>query len=228
VSRTARIAPIGLAALTAAALGSATPVLAFDKVDHLQPVQAGRGYVYFVREADVRKQPVAGRTVTVKVGTVPGPGATVAPADAGGHPTGPAGGIAAEASGADGLAYFVLRTSTVAGDNEFTWSDATWTGQVLVTGLAPSPSPVPAAAGSTHGGSSGGAATVVATAARLPGRGFPPLAAGLVAMGVVWAALPALLRRRRRRAAVGPDLSTTGEILSARLPRLGLEEPPAR
>jgi hypothetical protein len=170
VSRAARLAPIGFAAVIAAALGSVTPALAFDKVDRLQPVQAGRGYVYFVHEVDAQKQPLPGRTVTVKVGTVPGAGASVAPSDARGHATAAAGASATEVSGADGLAYFVLHTSTTPGENEFIWSDTSWSGEVLVTGLAagaaaPSPSAAaspssaaPAAAGGHGGGSSGAAA----------------------------------------------------------------------
>lgn len=209
MSRTARLAPIGFAAAIAAALGSATAALAFDKVDNLQPIQAGRGYVYYVHEVDVQKQPVQGRTVTVNVGKVPGRDATVAPADAQGHATGPAGAAAQELSGTDGLAYFLLRTSTTPGVNEFTWTDTTWTGEVLVTGQpAPSSSPAAgsgAAAGSSHGGTASGAggsggsgkAASASTAARTPGRGVPPVAAGLAAMVLAWLVLPPVLARRR-------------------------------
>jgi hypothetical protein len=215
-----RIVPgVGLAALVAAAaaaVGSPMPALAFDKVDQLQPVQAGRGYVYYIREADVQKQPLAGRPVTVKVGKVPAPDAAVAPADAQGHATGPAGVTAVEQSGADGLAYFLLRTSSTPGDNEFTWSDTTWTGQVLVTGqpasaASPTVSAPAGASGSSGGakGPTGGAGGAGATAkpksptpaqlaGRLPTAAVPPLAAGLAAMGLVWLTVPPYLARRRR------------------------------
>ncbi|HXA29539.1 MAG TPA: hypothetical protein VN193_12440 [Candidatus Angelobacter sp.] len=231
MSRAVRLAPIGLAALLAAALGSVTTALAFDKVDRLLPVQAGRGYVYYLDEVDASRQPLAGRSVTMKVGTVPGPGASVAASDAKGHPTGTPGASATAVSGSDGLAYFVLRTSTTPGDNQFTWSDTSWTGEVLIAGLppagaTPSPTAAPtptasplsaaagpgAGAGAAAGGGHGGppASTrapahprAAPAAARVAGggAGFPPVLAGVLATAVVWLALPLTLMLARRRRA---------------------------
>lgn len=193
--RSARIAPIGLAALIAAAAASVTTALAFDKVDQEQPIAAGRGYVYFVREVDVHKQPLPGRTVTISVGTAPGPDASVAPSDAGGHLSGPAGKTASQVSGADGFVHFVIRTSTTPGSNQFLWTDTAYTGEVLVTGTppaSPAPSPRAAAAAGTHGG-----APPASHGWRLPS--VPPLAAGIAAMALVWLVAPPVLARRRRR-----------------------------
>jgi len=219
VPRTARSLPIGLAALIAAALGPATTVLAFDKVDQLQPVAAGRGYVYFVHEVDAQKQPVAGRTVSVSVGTVPGPGASVGPADAEGHLTGPAGATAAEQSGSDGLVYFVLRTSTTPGQNQFTWTDSTWSGEVLVTGTAPAtPSPAPAgAAGTARGGGPHGASGTghggATRSAASPSPRVPPVLVALAATALAWLAAWWVLLRRRPL----PPLPVPS--LAARLPQ---------
>jgi hypothetical protein len=194
-----RWAPIGLALATAAALGPATAALAFDKTETEQPVAAGRGYVYFIREVDAQQQPLAGRTVAMSVGTAPGPDASVAPSDAGGHVTGAAGRTATERSGADGLVYFVLRTSATPGVNQFTWSDTAYTGQVLVTGTPPPSASAGAggAAGAVRGSGRGSGAP--------PARGrsavVPPLAAGIAAGSLVWLGAPVLLARRRRRAA---------------------------
>ena len=194
--RSAWLARAGLAAAIAAALGPVTAALAFNKTDTEKPVEAGRGYVYFIREVDTHKQPLAGRTVTMTLGTVPAPDATVAASDASGHVTGTPGRTATEQSGADGMVYFVLRTSTTPGQNQFTWSDTAYTGQVLVTGTAP-PSPTAragAAAGSAHGGAQ---SAPPAASHRLV---VPPLAAGIAASALVWLGGPALLARRRHRA----------------------------
>lgn len=231
MSRAVRLAPIGLAALIAAALGSVTTALAFDKVDRLLPVQAGRGYVYFLHEVDASKQPLVGRSVTMKVGTVPGPDATVAASDPKGHATGTPGLSATAVSGSDGLVYFVLRTSTTPGDNQFTWSDTSWTGEVLIAGVppagatpsptvAPSPTasavpPAVGAAGAGAGGAAGGRGGPPAStrapahprsapaAARVVGGGgaFPPVLAGVLATALVWLALPLTLLLARRRRA---------------------------
>jgi hypothetical protein len=197
VLRAVRPAAIGFAALVAAALGPVTTALAFDKVDHLQAVQAGRGYVYFLRELDAHKQPVAGRTVTVKVGTVPGGDASVAPSDAKGHATGPAGATASAISGADGLVYFVLHTSTKPGDDEFIWNDVSWTGEVLITGLAPTAA-LPAAAPAAKSVAKPPAHNAAA-AAPSPSHGLPPWAAGLIASALVWAGLPLAGQRWRTK-----------------------------
>jgi len=205
-----RLMPIALASLIMA-LAPVTPALAFSKVDTLQPVPAGRGYVYYVRETNNDHQPLAGRTVTMKVQNAAGPGATVAAADAKGHPSGPEGQTATESSGPDGLAYFLLKTSTAMGVNEFVWDDGNYTGQVLVTGLgpggatpSPTPNPTPAAA-AAHGGSGaakggGGGPSAAALRGRLPATPIPPIAAGVVAAGLVWLVVPGLLRRRVGRA----------------------------
>jgi len=234
VSPTARLAPLGLAAVIAATVGSLTTALAFDKVDHLKPIQAGRGYVFFVKEVDTNQQPLGGRRVTADVGRVPGAGASVAPCDAQGHATGPAAESASAQSGDDGHVYFLLRTSSTPGENEFTWTDATWTGEVLVTGEAPASALAGAASGGGSGGANGaggvggvgaagaaggpggtggGAPSAAALAGRLPARGVPPLAAALAAAGLVWLVLPGVLAGRRREALMPmPDLAT-------RLPR---------
>jgi hypothetical protein len=201
-----RLLPIAMASLILA-LAPATPALAFSKVDRLEPVPAGRGYVYYVRETNNDHQPLAGRSVTMKLQNAPGPGATVAAADAKGHLSGPEGQTAIEASGPDGLAYFLLKTSTAIGVNEFVWDDGNYTGQVLVTGLGPdgatpsptpNPTPPPAAAhggsGAARGGGSGPSAA--ALRGRLPATRMPPIAAGVVAAGLVWLVVPGLLRRR--------------------------------
>jgi hypothetical protein len=266
---TTRVLAAGLAA-GAAALATTLPVLAYNRVDKLDPVLSGRGYVYYVKELDTASQPIAGRTVTMAVGTVPGAGASVAPADASGHTTGNAGPSTSVVSGPDGLAYFVLHTSPTPGQNEFLWHDADFTGQVLVQGtphgvptnaaapasvgppsktgptLAPTAFPTlsatspaathppvtprpdasaaagaaasaakPSSGGGSHpGGGAAAAASLNAGAAgaRLPGGSVPPIAAALVAAGLVWLVLPGVLKRRL---AVRPRLrSSTGRVAS--------------
>jgi hypothetical protein len=203
-----RLLLLALASLIAA-LAPVTPAHAFSKVDRLEPVPAGHSYVYYVRETDNDRKPAAGRSVTMKLQNAPGPDATVAAADARGHASGPEGQSATEASGPDGLAYFLLKTSTAVGVNEFVWDDGSYTGQVLVTGLGPggatpSPSAAPTAApghgGSGSGRASGGSAgpSAAALRGRLPETRMPPIAAGLVATGLVWLLVPAVLRRRAR------------------------------
>jgi hypothetical protein len=200
--------------------------LAFDKVDQLQPVAAGRGYVYFIREADALKAPLAGRSVSIAVGKVPGPGATVAPADATGHAVGPAGATATQASGEDGRVYFLLRTSTTPGVNEFTWKDPQYSGQVLVTGTGASPSAAAAGAGAGGAGAKGGtgAAGGAAGSSRAPGTapkspshgGLPPPIAGLIAAALCWLLAPRLLRRRLTAVAAPEEVPS----LAARLPAI--------
>jgi hypothetical protein len=256
-----RVLAAGLAA-GAAALAMASPALAYSRVDKLDPILSGRGYVYYVKEVDTSNHPIAGRTVTMSVGTVPGVGATVAPSDASGHLTGNAGQTTSVVSGPDGLAYFALHTSPTPGLNEFLWHDDDYTGQVLVEGLphgVPSAFAAPAApsssgsggahatssstssAAATHaaatprphassaagagagagasagkpggGGGSAGAASLNAGAARahLPGASVPPIAAALVAAGLVWLVLPGMLMRRL---AVRPRLSRSSRVVS--------------
>ena len=212
--RSVRLAPIGLALAIAAALGPATAALAFSKTDTEKPVEAGRGYVYYIREVDANKNPLAGRTVVMSVGTVPAADATVAASDAAGHVSGTPGRTANEQSGADGMVYFVLRTSATPGQNQFTWSDTAYTGQVLVTGTAPaSASPRPGAAAGTAKGGAAPRASVAGS------HGFvvPPPAAGIAASALVWLGGPALLVRRRRRAVSEEPMPS----LSDRLPISG-------
>jgi hypothetical protein len=205
-----------------ALLASPQSALAFDKVDQLQPVAAGRGYVYFIREADALKAPLAGRSVSIAVGKVPGPGATVAPADATGHAVGPAGATATQASGEDGRVYFLLRTSTTPGVNEFTWKDPQYSGQVLVTGTGASPSAAAAGAGGGGAGARGGTGAA-AGSSRAPGGaakspshgGLPPPIAGTIAAAACWLLAPRLLRRRLTAAA--PEEVPS---LAARLPAI--------
>jgi len=205
VLRTARAAVCGLCALGAAVAASTLSAHAFDRVQTFDPVPAGHGYVYYVKELDVQGQPLAGRTVTVSVVHAPGDGASVAPCDAEGHLTGAAAPTATQVSGADGLAYFRLRTSTTPGENDYSWQDGTYSGQVVVVGK-----PVSAGASAasrqaestaTPGGGHGGGARpvgVVQVAARphLPPTAIPPVAAALLATLLVWLFLPPVLARR--------------------------------
>jgi hypothetical protein len=207
VLRTARAVGTGLCALGAAVAASTLTVHAFDRVQSFDPVPAGRGYVYFVKEHDPQGDPVAGRTVTISVQHVPGAGASVAPCDAQGHPTGPALQTATEPSGIDGLAYFLIRTSTTPGENDFTWQDGTYTGQVVVVGT---PVGGEAAAASRQGagaatpnadrgGVRGPRGTVpVAARSHLPPLAMPPVAAAFLATLLVWLFLPPVLARPHR------------------------------
>ncbi len=200
----ARAVLTGLSALAAAVATTTVTVHAFDRVESLDPIPAGRSYVYFVKEVASDHSPIAGRTVTMAVQHGAAADASVAPSDAQGHPTGPAGATASELSGADGLAFFILRTSATPGDNEFTWRDATYTGQVVVVGT-PVAGATPSARGATSGAQAPkhrrgtGAATVVAVErARGPQAAVPPLAAALLAVLLVWLLAPPVLARRVR------------------------------
>jgi hypothetical protein len=199
----------GLGALAAAALTTAT-VHAFENTQSFDPVPAGRGYVYYVREADTDHQPISGRRVTMSVQHAPGPDATVAPSDAKGKPTGPAGQTASEVTGDDGLAFFVIKTSTTPGDNEFVWQDGTYTGQVVVVGK-----PLGAAAtASPRGGGAGHHARTPARAVPahgLPSSAMPPLAAGLLASLLVFLFAPPVVARRLERL----QLAASAQPLSA-------------
>lgn len=195
-----------MTALCAAAAATATCSVtahAFDRTESLDPVPAGRGYVYYVKELDTDHQPIPGHVVTMSVQQGAGADASVAPCDPKGHPTGPAGQTASELSGADGLAYFLIKTSTTPGTNEFTWKDDTYHGQVVVVGR-----PLPGAAGATarratgasHAATAAAAAAAAARAAaahaKPPQGAMPPLAAGLLAFLLVWLVAPPLLARR--------------------------------
>jgi hypothetical protein len=113
-------------------------VLGYDKVDRQQPQTAGTALAYYIREANSQDQPQPGRTVTMRVQSAPGTGASVAPADATRHATGPQGNQASTKSGSDGLAYFALELSPTPGENDFVWDDGVFTGLVVVVGT-PSP-----------------------------------------------------------------------------------------
>jgi hypothetical protein len=190
----------GMSVLATAAAVSTAPVHAFEKVQSFDPVPAGRGYVYYVKEAATDHQPIVGRRVTMSVQHAPGSDASVAPSDAKGNPTGPAGTTASVVTGDDGLAYFVLKTSTTPGNNEFTWQDGTYTGQVVVVGM-PLGGAAPATAHASAKPATGGKpakppASATAATVSLPAKGMPPLAAGLFATLLVWLLVPRALERR--------------------------------
>ena len=191
----ARAVLIGLSAVAAALATSSVTALAFDRVESLQPIPAGHSYVYYVKELDTDRLPIQGRTVTVTVSHDAGRVSRVAQAYASGHPTGPAGPSATEVSGADGLAFFILKTSSTPGDNEWVWKDDTYTGQVIVVGkpLGPGTTTSP-----TH---NSGTSTPVrhprvpAGRAALPPTAIPPLAAGIFAAMLTWLLATPPLRR---------------------------------
>jgi len=183
----------------------------------------GRSYVYYVHEVETDRQPWAGRTVTMTVKQAPGSDAAVAPSDAAWHATGPPGQSASGVSGDDGLVFFILTTSATPGENDFVWKDDTYDGLVVVLGVKP-PRPSGSSGGGAsgsqgqgHGGgaggttagsggsSRGGSVTTPATAARagLPQASMPPLAAGLLAVLLVFLLLPPVLARRPAFALVG-------------------------
>jgi len=208
VHHIARTVLAGLSAAVAAVAVCTTTARAFDRVESLDPITAGRSYFYYVKELDTDHQPIAGRTVTMAVQHGAGPDASVAPADASGHPTGPAGATATEESGSDGLAFFLLKTSTTPGDNEFTWRDDTYSGQVVVVGkaLAGPTSSAHAATGTTNSGGSGrqigpstGARSQAARPAHLPPTAMPPLAAALLAFLLVLLVAPPRVARYVRQ-----------------------------
>ena len=203
----ARTVLTGLCAAAAAAATCSVTAHAFDRTESLDPVPAGRSYVYYVKELDTDHQPVQGHVVTMTVQQGAGADASVAPCDPKGHPTGPAGQTASELSGSDGLAYFLIKTSTTPGTNEFTWKDDTYNGQIVVVGK-----PLPGAAakpsrntGTSHATPSADR-TAAAARAKLPQRAIPPLAAALLAFLLVCLIAPPLLVRHVRTLALPRSL----------------------
>ncbi|HEX3606140.1 MAG TPA: hypothetical protein VH134_09475 [Candidatus Dormibacteraeota bacterium] len=132
--RRRRSLTLGLLAVLSLLALTPARVLAYDKVDHQQPQTAGTALAYYIREANSQDAPQAGRTVTMRVQSAPGTGASVAPADASRHAVGPQGNQASTKSGADGLAYFALELSPTPGENQFVWDDGVFTGLVVVAG----------------------------------------------------------------------------------------------
>jgi hypothetical protein len=132
--------PWGIAVVLAVtAIRALAPITAmgYDKVERQPPQVAGTALGYYIREANSQDAPQAGRPVTMRVQSAPGGGARVAAADAGHHQVGPQGLQASTRSGADGLAYFALQLSPVAGENDFVWDDGAFSGEVVVVGTAP-------------------------------------------------------------------------------------------
>jgi hypothetical protein len=154
-----RLALVALPALAALVALLPLRVLGYDKIDRQPPQTAGSALAYYIREANSQDAPQAGRTVTMRVQSAPGTGASVAPADASRHATGPQGNQASTKSGADGLAYFALELSPTPGENDFVWDDGVFTGLVVVVGTpAPAgshPAPVVAHPAPTSSGPSG-------------------------------------------------------------------------
>lgn len=210
--RPRRAALAGLGALAAAALTTAT-VHAVEQSQSFDPVPAGRGYVYYVREADTEHQPISGRRVTMSVQHAPGPDASVAPSDAKGKLTGPAGKTASEVTGDDGLAFFVIKTSTTPGANEFLWQDGTYTGQVVVVGKPLNGAAATAAPRGAGPGRRAGGVTRRPPAHALPSTAMPPLAAGLLSSLLVFLLAPPVLARRLERLQVetGPATPSPAE-----------------
>ena len=138
-----RLLVVGLLAVSALLALAPVRVLGYDKVDRQQPQIAGTALAYYIREANSQDAPQPGRTVTMRVQSAPGTGASVAAADATRHPVGPQGTQASTKSAADGLAYFALGLSPTPGENQFVWDDGVFTGLVVVVGTA-------APAGGTH------------------------------------------------------------------------------
>ncbi|HEV7465147.1 MAG TPA: hypothetical protein VGP96_02530 [Candidatus Dormibacteraeota bacterium] len=146
-ARRRRLLVLGLLAVSALLALAPVRVLGYDKVDRQQPQIAGTALAYYIREANSQDAPQPGRTVTMRVQSAPGTGASVAAADATRHPVGPQGTQASTKSGADGLAYFALELSPTPGENQFVWDDGVFTGLVVVVG-SPAPAgthPPPAA-----------------------------------------------------------------------------------
>jgi hypothetical protein len=154
-----RVALIVLPALAILLALVPVRVLGYDKIDRQQPQTAGTALAYYIREANSQDQPQSGRTVTMRVQSAPGTGASVAAADASRRATGPQGNQASTKSGADGLAYFALELSPTPGENDFVWDDGVFTGLVVVVGTpAPAgthPAPVVARPAPTSSGPSG-------------------------------------------------------------------------
>jgi hypothetical protein len=147
-ARRRRLLVLGLLAISALLALAPVRVLGYDKVDRQQAQVAGTALAYYIREANSQDAPQPGRTVTMRVQSAPGTGASVAAADATRHPVGPQGTQASTKSGADGLAYFALELSPTPGENQFVWDDGVFTGLVVVVG-SPAPAgahPPPAAA----------------------------------------------------------------------------------
>ncbi|HEY2703887.1 MAG TPA: hypothetical protein VGL20_09375 [Candidatus Dormibacteraeota bacterium] len=143
-----RLLLLGLLALSTLLALVPVRVLGYDKVDRQQPQTAGTALAYYIREANSQDAPQPGRTVTMRVQSAPGTGATVAAADASRHPVGPQGTQASTKSGSDGLAYFAIELSPTPGENQFVWDDGVFTGLVVVVGT-PAPAgthPPPVAA----------------------------------------------------------------------------------
>ncbi|TMD02526.1 MAG: hypothetical protein E6J03_09220 [Chloroflexi bacterium] len=129
-----RLALMALTALATLLALLPVRVLGYDKIDRQQPQTAGTALAYYIREANSQDAPQAGRPVTMRVQSAPGPGASVAPADASRRATGPQGNQASTKSGPDGLAYFALELSPTPGENDFVWDDGVFTGLVVVVG----------------------------------------------------------------------------------------------
>jgi hypothetical protein len=147
-ARRRRLLVLGLLAVSALLALAPVRVLGYDKVDRQQAQVAGTALAYYIREANSQDAPQPGRTVTMRVQSAPGTGASVAAADATRHPVGPQGTQASTKSGTDGLAYFALELSPTPGENQFVWDDGVFTGLVVVVG-SPAPAgahPPPAAA----------------------------------------------------------------------------------
>ena len=147
-ARRRRLLVLGLLAVSALLALAPVRALGYDKVDRQQAQTAGTALAYYIREANSQDAPQPGRTVTMRVQSAPGTGASVAAADATRHPVGPQGHQASTKSGADGLAYFALELSPTPGENQFVWDDGVFTGLVVVVG-SPAPAgahPPPAAA----------------------------------------------------------------------------------
>jgi hypothetical protein len=201
VLRTARAVLVGLSALAASVAASTLLAHADASTQAFDPVDAGRGYVYWVKEHDTAGDALPGRTVTLTVQRAPGPGAAVAPSDATGRVTGARGQAATQVSGGDGLAYFRLWTSTTPGENDFIWQDANYSGLVTVVGRAvpggvASASPVAGRVGTVASRHAAGAGTAAAAGhAHLPPAAMPPLAAALLAMLLVFIFVPPVLAR---------------------------------
>lgn len=204
----ARAVLAGLCAAAAAVATCSLTALAYDRTDNPDPIVAGHTYTYFVKEIDTDRQPIQGRRVTIRVLHGAGPDAAVVASDSNGNAEDQPGPTASEVSGADGFVYFVLRTSTTPGENDYVWRDDTYSGLVVVVGKpggSASPSATaggPAGAGGHHGGASGGGGgsgskvgTDVVRAA-LPQTAMPPLAAGMLAFLLVGLLAPPLLQRR--------------------------------
>jgi hypothetical protein len=206
VHHPARAVLAGLCAAAAAVATWSLTALAYDRTDHPDPIVAGHTYTYFVKEIDTDHQPIRGRRVIMTVLRGAGPDTAVAASDANGNTEDQPGPSASEVSGADGLVYFVLRTSSTPGENDYAWRDDTYSGLVVVVGkpsgvASPSASAGAGGAGGHRGGASGGGGgsgsknVADFDRAALPPTSMPPLAAGMLAFLLVWLLVPPLLQR---------------------------------